>query len=534
MRSAFFGPAPADSIATNMPTLDRRLAGVLLHPTALPGPHGIGDFGPAAKHFIDWLVSAAQTIWQVLPLTPVGPGNSPYASVSAFAGSPLLVALEPLIERGWLAPIDPHELKDFSADRVDFERVAPWRMATLRRAHAGFESRASAAERDTYSAFCVQHATWLDDYALFMALDEHYRAHQVWHWPQWDAALARRDAQALAAARAQHANALRFWKFVQWCCFTQWHDVKAYANARDIRIVGDLPIFVAHHSADCWAHASLFQLDAGLQPRVVAGVPPDFFSATGQRWGNPLYDWPAMRSDGFAWWIARVKHELMRADILRVDHFRGFAGYWEIPADCPTAVEGRWVGAPGRELLAALRTALGDLPIIAEDLGVITPDVEALRDDFDLPGMKVLQFAFGGDADHAFLPHNYAANCCVYTGTHDNDTVLGWWHGASARERRFAQLYLDAHGGEVHWAMIRAAWASVARLAVCQLQDALGLDSAHRMNTPGHLDCWTWRFRWDQFGDDPARRLAELSAAYGRAAIDRLDLPAYPGDRPQP
>jgi 4-alpha-glucanotransferase len=534
MQSAVESGPPPIRFATHMPTLDQRLAGVLLHPTALPGPHGIGDFGPMATRFIDWLVSASQTVWQVLPLTPVGPGNSPYASVSAFAGSPLLVALEPLVERGWLAAIDEDELKGFSAERVDFERVAPWRMAKLRSAHAGFESRGSAAERNAFAAFCTQHASWLDDYALFMVLDEHHRARQIWHWQEWDAPLARRDADALAAVLAQHANAVHLWKFVQWCCFTQWHEVKAYANARGVRIVGDLPIFVAPHSADCWANAGLFQLDSHLRPRVVAGVPPDYFSATGQRWGNPLYDWSAMQNDGFAWWIARVRHELTRADIVRVDHFRGFAGYWEIPADRPTAVEGRWVGAPGHELFTALRAALGDLPVIAEDLGVITPDVEALRDAFGLPGMKVLQFAFTGDADHPFLPHNYVANCCVYTGTHDNDTVLGWWRSASQRERQFAQVYLDAHEHDVHWAMIRAAWASVAKLAVCPLQDALGQGSEHRMNTPASLDCWTWRFRWDQVGEAPGRRLAELSAAYGRGPLERLQLAAYPSDRPLP
>jgi 4-alpha-glucanotransferase len=517
-----------------MRTIDRRLAGILLHPTALPGPHGMGDFGPTAKHFVDWLVSASQSVWQVLPLTPVGPGNSPYASVSAFAGSPLLVGLEPLMEHGWLAAIDAHECKDFSVDRVDFARVTPWRMAKLRSAHAGFETRGSAADRHAFAAFCAQHASWLDDYALFMVLDDHHRARRIWHWPQWDLPLARRDANALAAVRAQHASDVHFWKFVQWCCFTQWLDVKTYANARGVRIVGDLPIFVAPHSADCWANAALFQLDEQLRPRVIAGVPPDYFSATGQRWGNPLYDWPTMRRDGFAWWIARLRHELTRADVVRIDHFRGFAGYWEIPADSPTAVVGRWVDAPGHELFTALRAALGDLPMIAEDLGVITPDVEVLRDAFGLPGMKVLQFAFSGDADHPFLPHNHVPNCCVYTGTHDNDTALGWWRNATEHERRFAQLYLDAHEAEAHWAMIRAAWASVAKLAVCPLQDALGQDSSHRMNTPGSLDCWTWRFRWDQVRPESARRLAELSAAYGRAPIDRLHLPAYPSDRPPP
>ena len=382
-----------------MPTLDRRLAGVLLHPTSLPGPHGSGDFGPDARHFIDWLVDAGQSIWQVLPLTPIGPGNSPYASVSAFAGSPLLVALEPLVARGWLAPVGAAELAGLATDRVDFGRVVPWRMAKLQLAFAGFEHHAAAADRERFAAFCSAQADWLADYALFMALDEHYRARRVWHWPQWDSGLARRDPAALDAARTQFGSQLRFWQFVQWCFFSQWCEVKAYANARGVRLIGDLPIFIAHHSADCWAHRELFQLDAAFEPQVVAGVPPDFFSTTGQRWGNPLYDWDAMQRDGFAWWIARLEHELVQADLVRIDHFRGFAAYWEIPASCPTAVDGRWVPAPGNALFEALRQALGTLPVIAEDLGLITPDVEALRDDFELPGMKILQFAFGADAD---------------------------------------------------------------------------------------------------------------------------------------
>jgi 4-alpha-glucanotransferase len=517
-----------------MPTLDRRLAGILLHPTSLPGPHGSGDFGPGAFHFVDWLATAAQSVWQMLPLTPVGPGNSPYASVSVFAGSPLLVALEPLIERGWLAPIAAGELSGFEAKRVDYDRVTPWRMAKLRAAHAAFTTRGASADRAGFAAFQAAQRLWLDDYALFMALDAHYRAQQVWSWTRWDKGLARREPSALAAARRRHAEEIDFWEFVQWCFSDQWHAVTAYAHAKGIRLVGDLPIFVAHHSSDCWARPDLFLLDADFEPRVVAGVPPDFFSATGQRWGNPLYDWAAMEREGFAWWILRLRHELERADLVRIDHFRGFAGYWEIPATCPTAIEGHWVPAPGEKLFTALRAEFGDLPVIAEDLGVITPDVEALRDHFGLPGMKIVQFGFSGDATHAFLPHNYVPNCCVYTGTHDNDTAVGWWRGATEHERQFAAAYLDTDERHAHWAMIRAAWSSVAKLAVCPLQDALGLDSAHRMNIPGVLDCWTWRFGWDQVGDAPARRLAALGAAYGRAPIERLQLAAYPADRPHP
>lgn len=496
-----------------------RRSGVLLHPTSLPGPHGSGDFGPAAYHFVDWLVTAGQRAWQMLPLTPIGPGNSPYASVAAFAGSPLLVALEPLVDKRWIAPIDAADAAELPVARIDFERTVPFRMARLRAAAAGFRQRAGSADQAEFAAFCAGEAAWLNDYALFMALDAQYRSREIWCWTGWDAGHAQRDEKALDAARLQLADEVFFWCFVQWCFFSQWRTLKRYANERDIELVGDLPIFVAHHSADCWAHRHLFLLDPDGEPQVVAGVPPDYFSATGQRWGNPLYDWAAMERDGFAWWIARMRHELTRADRVRVDHFRGFAAYWEIAAGCPTAIDGRWVPAPGTALFAALRAALGEVPVIAEDLGVITPDVEALRDACGFPGMKVLQFAFGGDATHAFLPHNFTANCVVYTGTHDNDTSAGWYATAPERERRYAEEYLNATGDELPGAMIRAACASVAQLAIYPMQDVLGLGSAHRMNTPGMLDCWSWRFRWEDVGPQPAQALAQLASACGRAVF---------------
>jgi 4-alpha-glucanotransferase len=500
-----------------------RRSGVLLHPTSLPGPHGSGDFGPSAYHFIDWLVAAGQRAWQVLPLTPIGPGNSPYASVAAFAGSPLLVALEPLVDKAWIAPADVTIAAELPDARIDFDRVLPFRMARLRAAAAVFRQRGDAVDRAAFTEFCEAEASWLDDYALFMALDAQYRARQIWCWTGWDAGHAQRDPAALAAARKLLVDEIHFWQFVQWCFFSQWRELKRYANERGVEVVGDLPIFVAHHSADCWAHRELFLLDAAGEPQVVAGVPPDYFSATGQRWGNPLYDWAAMQRDGFAWWIARMTHELARADRVRADHFRGFAAYWEIPASCPTAIDGRWVPAPGAALFAALRTALGEVPIIAEDLGAITPDVEALRDACGFPGMKVLQFAFGGDASHAFLPHNYVTDCVVYTGTHDNDTTAGWYAAATARERRYAEQYLDASGPDVPHAMIRAACGSVAQLAIYPMQDVLALGSEHRMNTPGMLDCWTWRFRWDDVGAQPAKDLARLAAVFGRAPIELLE-----------
>jgi 4-alpha-glucanotransferase len=517
-------------------TFDRRLSGILLHPTSLPGPHGSGDFGPAAYHFVDWLAAAGQSLWQILPLTPIGPGNSPYASVSAFAGSPLLVALEPLVERGWMASPDAAEKASLAHDKyhLDFGRVEPFRMRALRRAADGFVARATKADREDFATFCKGEAHWLDDYALFMALDTDYRARQVWSWTKWEPALARRAPQALSQATERNKQAIAFWKFVQWCFFTQWRALKRYANDKGIRIIGDLPIFIAQQSADCWAHPDLFRLDAQGEPQVVAGVPPDYFSPTGQRWGNPLYAWDKMAKDGFAWWIARARHELARADFVRLDHFRGFAAYWEIPVTCPTAVEGSWQPSPGVALFDAMRAALGDLPVIAEDLGVITPDVVALRERYGLPGMKILQFAFGGDASHAFLPHNYSPNCAVYTGTHDNDTVVGWYASATEREREYARVYVEAQAETMHWAMIRAACASVARIAVYQMQDVLGLGPEHRMNTPSKLECWTFRFDWDQVGPQPAERLAQLAATYGRAPIERLNLPAYPADAPRP
>ena len=508
-----------------MTTLDRRRSGILLHPTSLPGPHGSGDFGPSAYHFVDWLASAGQSVWQMLPLNPVGPGNSPYTSVSAFAGSPLLVALEPLVDKGWLQ-IEPAELARFSARHVDFGHVTGWRMARLREAADGFFARAEAVDRDAFAAFCNAQAHWLDDYALFMAIDDATRAAAGFvPWPKWETGLARRSPRAIAAAHRRHAAAVDFWRFTQWCFDSQWRAVRRYAGDRGVLLVGDLPIFVAHHSVDCWTRPDLYLLDERFEPTVVAGVPPDYFSATGQRWGNPLYDWAAMQRDGYAWWVARVRRQLELADWLRVDHFRGFAGYWEIPAASETAVDGRWAAGPGAELFEQLQRQLGRLPLIAEDLGVITPDVEALRDRFGLPGMRILQFAFGGDAEHPYLPHNYVADTCAYTGTHDNDTLLGWWLAAPAHEREFAGVYLGCDDADAPWAAIRAISGSPAKLAMFQLQDVLGLDGSHRMNTPGREDCWTWRFTWEMVGPDAGRRLARLSAACGRAPFGLLQLP---------
>ncbi len=493
--------------------LKQRRAGVVLHPTSLPGPHGAGDFGPDAYKFVDWLHSAEQTLWQTLPLGPVGPGYSPYMGSSAFAGNPMLVAFEPMVELGW---IDAGSLRaDFDPLRVDYPLVTPWRMQKLREAFAGFLRRTEASHHQTFNDWALSQKYWLDDYTLFMSLCQTYSPAS---WTQWPDALARRDPLAMEGARARHASELTFWCFVQWQFDVQWQALKAYAHTKEVLLVGDLPIFVAHHSADCWARPDLFLLDAEGEPRVVAGVPPDFFSATGQLWGNPLYDWEAMRKDDYRWWVARVQRQLALADVIRIDHFRGFVDYWEIPADQPSAMLGRWQPGPSDDLFEALTRALGELPIIAEDLGVITPEVTALRQRAGFPGMLVLEFAFSGDESHYFLPHNHKPDAVVYTGTHDNDTVLGWWASCSDHERLFAGRYLGTDGTDVHWAMLRAALMSVAHTCFYQFQDVLGLDGAHRMNTPGTtIGCWTWRFSWDWFDPQLSQRLAQITHQSGRS-----------------
>lgn len=500
-----------------MSNLLTRRAGVLLHITSLPGPYGIGDFGPAAFQFVDWLKATGQSIWQLLPTTPVGPGNSPYQSVSAFAGSPLMVAFEPMIARGWLdAPTLPET--SFDPHRADFGRVIPWRLSQLRLAFAGFQAKASNADRAAFSAWCSAQAYWVDDYALFMALET---AHGGKCWWDWDAPLMRREATALSAARTTHAQEITFWLWVQWCFDEQCSAVKKYANDRGIIIMGDLPIFIAHHSADCWARPDLYFLDDKMQPTVIAGVPPDDLGPEGQRWGNPLYRWDKMAAEDYAWWSARVRRALDQADVFRIDHFRGFAGYWEIPASCPTAKEGRWVTGPGKALFDAIKRALGDVPIVAEDLGLITPDVVELRDSCGFPGMRILQFGFGTDGNHEFLPQSYVPATVAYSGTHDNDTARGWWDNTSERERAFAGTYLACGAHDVHWGMIRAICNSVAAMAIYPLQDVLGLPAEHRMNIPGTLGGrnWEWRFTWEMLGHEPSRVLRMIAATSGRAPI---------------
>jgi len=495
-----------------------RASGVLLHPTSLPGPHGSGDLGREAHHFVDWLVAGGQRLWQILPLAGIGPGNSPYMSNSAFAGNVLLIDLHDLRDEGWLDAADLAPVPGLRADQIDFSVVHPFRMERLAKAAARFAAAATPAQREDYALFQRQQASWLSDYALFMSLCESLD----WRdWCEWEPGLARRDSAALAAARLQHAARIEFWQFCQWRFFRQWMTLKAYANGKGVEIIGDTPIFIAYLSAEVWANQHLFDLDQDPKrwgkPRVVAGVPPDFFAATGQRWGNPLYKWSEHARDGYAWWVERVRRTFELVDIVRIDHFRGFAGYWEIPASEPTAVKGQWVPGPGEALFKAIAKALGPMPIIAEDLGVITPDVEALRKKFHLPGMRILQFAFAGDASDRFLPHNHEPDTVVYTGTHDNDTVAGWWATATDHERHFARGYLATDGHDMPWTMIRAAMASVADTAVHPMQDVLALPTDCRMNFPGQESgWWGWRFQWSQVQPWHAGRLAELCRLYGR------------------
>jgi 4-alpha-glucanotransferase len=506
-----------------MMDLHQRRAGLVLHLTSLPGPHGHGDLGEQARRFVDWLAAAGQTVWQMLPVNPVGPGHSPYQSPSAFAGNTGLVALEPLAEAGWLIS-DELAGPEFDRRRVDFAQAILWRSQRLRRAASGFAHHADRDARDAFAAWRHAESSWLDEWTLFRALKAH---HQGRPWWDWTSDLARRDADSLRAARAALVDEIDAEAFAQWCFDTQLGGLREFARSRGVHVMGDLPIFVAHDSADVWARPDLYWLDDSLQPSVVAGVPPDGFSPDGQRWGNPLYRWERMADEGFAWWIARVRRALAHADVFRIDHFRGFAGYWEVPASCPTAAEGRWAPGPGRDLFAAIEAELGRLPIVAEDLGHMTPEVHALRDEFGFPGMRILQEAFSRDAAHDFLPHHFVRHGLAYTSTHDSNTALGWWREAPASQKAFAAEYLglraDSNGHDVPWALIRGVCTSIADMALYPLQDVLALDGSQRMNLPGTAEGnWAWRFEWPMIGDAVAPALARLAAATGRAPFGLL------------
>ncbi len=496
-----------------MPYFTDRRSGILLHPTSFPGPYGIGVLGEQAYHFLDWLAAAKQQLWQVLPLGPTGFGDSPYQCFSAFAGNPLLIDPEDLRARGYLTYRDL-AVPPFPPERVDYGAVIPWKQALLRRAFLRFDAMKPSPE---FEAFRAAEQTWLEDYALFMALKQ---AHHGQPWYTWDPPLRDREPDALAQARERLAEDIRFHAFVQWRFFEQWQALKAYANQRRIQIIGDIPIYVARDSADAWAHRDQFLFDEEGQPIVVAGVPPDYFSPTGQLWGNPIYDWEKMAADGYRWWIERFRANLRLYDIIRIDHFRGFYNYWVVPGDAETAVHGEWRDGPRHDFFDAIIAALGELPLIAEDLGEPHPGVYALRDHYGFPGMKVLQFAWGSDAHDPFLPHNYDKNCVVYTGTHDNDTTRGWYEKAPEHERDYVRRYLRVDGSDIAWDFIRLAMMSTAVLAVIPMQDAMNLGSEARMNTPAVASGnWAWRYLPHQLTEGIQQGLAELAALYGRAWI---------------
>lgn len=493
-----------------------RSSGILLHPTSLPSKFGIGDLGKEAYGFIDFLSDAGQKLWQVLPLNPAGYGNSPYNCFSAFAGNPLLISFEELLHQGLLQSSDLTNIPNFPKDKVDYKAVINFKYPLLQRSFNYFKNNSSQEIKYEFNTFCEQNNFWLDDYALFMSLKNIYKE-KVWN--KWDKEISQRQPEALERATQKYTDAILFHKYLQYQFFKQWSCLKKYANERNISIIGDIPIFVAHNSADVWSHPSMFYLDKNGNPTVSAGVPPDYFSTTGQLWGNPLYRWDIMAYRKYAWWINRFKITLNFVDIIRIDHFRGFEAYWEIPAGEKTAVKGRWVKGPGADIFHTLEKALGKLPIIAEDLGVITPEVEALREQFNFPGMKILHFAFGGKASNQYLPHTFSKNWVIYTGTHDNDTTVGWFKNSSTfQEKKHVLAYLGkTNGSQIHWDLIRLALSSVADMAIFPLQDVLGLGSKARMNLPGKaLGNWKWRYTLAMLNDDCKDKLRKLTLLYGR------------------
>jgi 4-alpha-glucanotransferase len=498
-----------------------RASGILLHPTSLAGPWGVGDLGAGAVRFLDWLAAAGQRLWQVLPLGPTGYGDSPYACFSSFAGNPLLVALEPLREWGVLGDGDLTAPPTFPAERVDYGAVLAWKLPLLRKAARRFLSPVPAALRPRFDAFREAEGWWLDDYCFFTAIKTRYTG--AWN-AEWPEALALRDEAALGRARDELAAEIAAEGAIQFFFRKQWDDLRAEAHRRGIRIIGDLAIFAAPDSADVWAHRANFLLDARGRPTVVSGVPPDYFAATGQLWGNPLYDWDALARSGFRFWVDRIRAAFQLFDFVRIDHFRGFDSCWTVPADSPTAETGHWEPVPGQALFEALERELGELAIIAEDLGLITPAVNALRERFGFPGMRVLQFAFDSgeagtlDPGNRFLPHNHVPDSVVYTGTHDNDTTRGWFQKRTPAERSFLERYAGTTEPEIQWRLIRLAMSSVARFSVVPLQDVLGLGSDARMNTPGTTGPhnWSWRVPAGAPGPQTAERLRALAEMYGR------------------
>jgi 4-alpha-glucanotransferase len=493
---------------------NKRSSGLLLHITSLPGKYGIGTMGKEAFAFVDFLEKAGQKIWQILPLGHTGYGDSPYQCFSAFAGNPLLIDLDLLVKNGFLANPDLPKDKNFNDDNVDFGRVFTYKYPILRKAFKRFKENQNQKVKEDYRQFVEESRIWLDDYAFFMALKDHFGGKS---WSQWNNDIKTRQDDAMASYRYELDNEIKFYYFVQYAFYTQWQALKKYANQKGISIIGDIPLYVAADSSDAWANTHLFDYDKDLNPITVAGVPPDYFSVTGQLWGNPIYKWDVHKQDGFAWWIERVKANLVLYDTIRIDHFRGLAAYWAVPFGAETAINGQWIDAPGKELMRAIINALGDAPIIAEDLGVITPDVEELRDGFNLPGMKILQFAFDSGEENDFMPHTFVKNCVVYTGTHDNDTTLGQYKSVKPEDRKQMKDYFCLDPKDPAWSFVKLAWSSVADVAIAPLQDILRLGGHARMNFPGKAaGNWMWRFKKQDLKTQHAKELLKITKLYGR------------------
>ncbi|MBW4428130.1 MAG: 4-alpha-glucanotransferase [Nostoc desertorum CM1-VF14] len=494
-----------------------RSSGILLHPTSFPSRFGVGDLGLEAYRFIDFLKDTHQQYWQVLPLGPTGYGNSPYMCYSAMAGNPLLISPEKLRDEGLLSEEDFANLPGFPVEKVDFDQVVPIKIGLLKKACENFKVNATDIQKNEFAGFCDSKAYWLDNYALFMALKD---AHENASWHTWEPEFVKRKPEALAEVQDRLNGDIFYYKFVQFEFFRQWSELKSYANMRGIDIIGDIPIYVSHDSADVWAHPDIFCLDeeTGVAAQM-AGVPPDYFSSTGQLWGNPVYNWEELQKQDFKWWVQRFEAMLDYVDIIRIDHFRGFEAYWSVAKGEETAMNGKWVEAPGDAFFEAIKQKLGKLPVLAEDLGVITPEVEALRDKYEFPGMKVLQFAFGSDPGNPFLPFNYPRNAVVYTGTHDNDTTVGWFNSASDYEKQNLLLYLGCISPEgIHWDLIRLALSSIANQAIIPLQDILGLGNEARMNFPSIAEGnWGWRYQAEGLTQELGDRLKVLTRLNGRA-----------------
>jgi len=497
-----------------------RSCGILLHPTSLPGKYGIGSLGKQAYQFVDYLTIAQQKVWQILPLGPTGYGDSPYQCFSSFAGNPLLIDIDRLVTDGLLADNQIDTSITFPDHEVDFGKVIPYKMGLLKMAFYTFRDRViynqdpNNLEKVRFEVFCKQNYKWLDDFVLFMALKQ---VHNGQPWYEWETSLKMRNPHALQEKKNALYDEINFQKFCQFIFFKHWLELKSYANRNGVKIFGDMPIYISHDSADAWVNKDIFQFDENGTPIDIAGVPPDYFSATGQRWGNPLYRWEKLEETGFKWWIERIKASLIIYDYVRIDHFRGFSAYWSIPYQEVTAQKGKWIKSPGYELFEAVEKQLGNVPVIAEDLGVITSEVVELREAFNFPGMKILQFAFDSGEENNYLPHTFEQNYVVYTGTHDNDTVMGWYAKANETDKRYLHEYLAADAHDLHWKFIRLAWASVAVMAIAPLQDVIGLGSDARMNTPSTPSGnWKWRFRDYEFTHYHLERLRQMTLVYGR------------------